>query len=339
MTSSISICSWNVRQGLNPSKLSVVDTLMSLSDVICLQETGHLSVELKELLVSQGFNLHESVGRNAGVCILLRNRLAPQVRKQFVHSVDGRAAGVLLDTGKLTILVVSAYLPTGLDSVSLDHEDALLARDIYSQIVEWSQHADLVLLGGDLNETLSLRDRCDSLGNSTGGSGKIVRSSLLRNGFVDCFRLLHPDPQSEEDLGFTCFRAAQQTKSRIDYVLMKGRAEVSKSCVIPIDNESDHRPLLCEITLPCLLHSQSQPKPLRIPNLHKATDEIKTRMCDVFDSALDANFISELKLVDSKEKLDQLAMRVNDLGWRAAKVLPLTGGPPRRSPVMKRLEE
>ena len=62
-------------------------------------------------------------------------------------------------------------------------------------------------------------------------------------------------------------------------------------------------------------------------------------MCDVFDSALGANFISELKLVDSKQKLDQLSMRVNDLGWRAAKVLPLTGGLPRRSPVMKRLEE
>lgn len=319
------------------SKMAVLDMLIASSSIICLQETDHLSVDHRSLLDSLGLNIIESPGPNAGVCIMMNQELAFKVKKKYFHSVPGRAVGVLLETDKQSILFVSVYMPTGLDWASLDHHSAQMARDIYSDILLWSQDASLVFVAGDLNETLSSSERTDAVGNASGGSGFFLRSSLLRNGFRDCFRHLYPSPACESEWGFTCFRDSQHTRSRIDYILTKGEAEIVSCEVQSINNESDHYPIVSKFLIADAVESNFRTKPLRIPNLHKATDEIKIRMCNYFDRKVSLQFISSLQQVTSTSQLDQLAQHVNDLGWQASKLLPLTGGKPGTSVTIKSL--
>ena len=92
--------------------------------------------------------------QHAGVGLLLSLSLAARARS-YHRSSTGRLIGVVLELsrGQRTLLV-SAYMPSGLDHLVASsplHNDA---DELYSTILKWSKDMQQVVVMGDLNETL-----------------------------------------------------------------------------------------------------------------------------------------------------------------------------------------
>ena len=106
-------------------------------------------------------SMHYSPGAHAGTAILVRSAWSPFVRRVFNHDT-GRLVGVLIQSLSRAIIIVSAYMPTSLDSCAEGSDDAALALRLYSTITQWTSECPRgtrVVIMGDLNETIDRRDR------------------------------------------------------------------------------------------------------------------------------------------------------------------------------------
>ena len=137
-------------------------------DVVALQEVGDpalLSTRLSPYLLAYaaGPSHHE-----AGVGLLLSQELAPRIRC-YKRSSSGRLIGAVLELspGQRTLLV-SAYMPSGLDHRSADSPQHELAHKLYGELLRWSLDAQQVIVMGDLNETLTPLDRLSGAAAAAG---------------------------------------------------------------------------------------------------------------------------------------------------------------------------
>ena len=94
---------------------------------------------------------------------IVPSELAPFLRKPLDTSTSARLVGGLFELDGKSVLVASAYLPTGLDYKPASSDEASEAQSIYTCIKRWSNSADLALVLGDLNETVADRDRSENL--------------------------------------------------------------------------------------------------------------------------------------------------------------------------------
>ena len=190
-------------------------------DAVALQEVGDPALLSNrfppyQLVYAAGPSQHQ-----AGVGLLLSLRLAPCVRR-YMRSATGRLAGAVLELAQgHQLLLVSAYMPSGLDHLPAASEEHDAARALYAELLGWSAGMQQVLLLGDLNETLTQWDREPQSAPRVGGAGTAAASSplhtLVADRFTDVFRHLHPDAAREP--GFThMLDGARPSRSRIDYI-------------------------------------------------------------------------------------------------------------------------
>ena len=105
-------------------------------------------------VASPGPSAHE-----AGVALLIAMELAPRCRA-YKRSKSGRLVGVVLELRKgYQLLIVSAYMPSGIDHRARMIRRWRLAHDLYAELITWTHDMHQVILLGDLNETLTPRDR------------------------------------------------------------------------------------------------------------------------------------------------------------------------------------
>jgi len=274
----ISLASWNINQGLSPSKLAALGKLLDDHDVVLLQEFSLLSLADRHFIQSCGFIIYAPVGSCTG--ILFHHSFQPKIKELLFDDESGRAVGILLSHRRQSLLISSVYLPTGLDSQSDSSADSVLARSIYSTVMSWCQLANLCIVGGDMNETTEFQDRVDDCGRFSGSRGRILSSSLFAYGFKDAFR-------EKQGLtpGYTCFRQSTRTQSRIDYFLTKGALEVKSIQVQPDPVQgSDHRPLSASFLLSGEFSCSYPLKPLRLPNMRKLTTSSSQLMIAIMES-------------------------------------------------------
>ena len=166
-------------------------------DIIALQEVGDPALLCNrfppyQLIYAAGPSHHQ-----AGVGLLLLSRLAPSVRR-YLRSPSGRLAGAVLElTHGHQLLLVSAYMPSGIDHQPPSSEAHHTARSLYAELLGWTAGMQQVIVLGDLNETLTRWDRHPlPAPRLIGGVAAVAADSplhtLVAEGYTDVYRHLHP---------------------------------------------------------------------------------------------------------------------------------------------------
>jgi exonuclease III len=140
---------------------------------------------------------------------------------------SGCAIAATISNKGTKIILISTYLPTGLDKFDVprtwcdtDHSQQSLiqveAHSIYEQVTEWIAGTPYWILGGDLNETRSeLLDRKRFSGIPLEEKPKFVSQFLEVNNGIDLWRTLHPNKH-----GFTYRNDSCTSFSRLDYFVL-----------------------------------------------------------------------------------------------------------------------
>ena len=310
-------------------------------DVVALQEVGDpalLSSRFSSYLLAYaaGPSHHE-----AGVGLLLSQELAPRIRC-YKRSSSGRLIGAVLELspGQRTLLV-SAYMPSGLDHRSADSAQHELAHKLYGELLGWSLDAQQVIVMGDLNETLTPLDRHPGAAAATAAAPLRPLAALspirclVQQGFIDVFRHLHPLSP-----GFThCIAGVRPVQSRLDYIWCKGHSPASLlriSIDTALHTHSHHHLLWMELRVahPPPSHCSTPLLRLRLPNLRAATDDHKDAFAALLHRRLQRNHrqLGELASSADAAALSLLASRLTSLARNAAFAsFPITGAAPYRS--------
>ena len=224
LLSSLRLGTFNVGLGFSRKLSSILSRSADLSlDIVALQEIGDPALHSNKLfqyslVYSGGPSQHD-----AGVGLLISHDLAPLCRT-YRRSASGRLVGVVLELERgQQLLVVSAYMPSGLDHRSLNDDSTQKAHALYAEMLGWTAGMHQVIVLGDLNETLTPHDRWPAPAPRRAASARPSPiQCLVREGFSDVYRLLYPD--SEHQPGFThaIDSVARRVRSRIDYIWTQG---------------------------------------------------------------------------------------------------------------------
>ncbi len=251
---------------------------------MAVQGVGSPSVEgMRSLLARHNMHmeLHPGTTQSAGVALIMRRAIAPQVvRVHYGTSGTGRALGIRVQSEHSVTLLVSVYMPTGLDGLHDNDRRVQLASRIHDEVLEWAAsrpRAHRVVVMGDMNETRTLLDR-----RSVGAvyAPDRLLSKLDSAGFVDAYRRLHPNSP-----GYTRGResAAGMSQARLDYVWVRanGGDDVLTAEVMPAPAVSDHNPLLVQLAgtlcAASAQYSQQLQQPV-LPNMRRANAQQKELM-------------------------------------------------------------
>ena len=315
-------------------------------DVVALQEIGDpalLSNRLTPYTLAYvaGPSHHE-----AGVGLLVSQALVPFIRS-YRRSRSGRLIAAVLELSRgQQLLLVSAYMPTGLDHSAAASPARQQAHQLYDELLQWSVGMQQVVLLGDLNETLSRWDRLPVPAvHAAGDPAASPIRCLQRDGFTDVYRQLHPDSQSSP--GYThAIAGARPVQSRLDYLWTRG-LQADAVLRVRIDRKlqalSHHHLLWAEIRVARSAAAQP-PNPvqsMQLPNLRAATKEALQQFADLVEEQLQQSH-DELDLLaasDSAASLSQVATSLSALARHAAaQTLPVTGAAPYSSRCVLQLQ-
>ena len=318
-------------------------------DAVALQEIGDPAFlgnrfSSYQLVYAAGPSHHQ-----AGVGLLLSLRLAPNVRR-YVRSPSGRLVGAILQlTQGHQLLLVSAYMPSGLDHLPPSSDEHATARSLYAQILKWSKDVQQVIVLGDLNETLGRFDRQPQPPAPVAGYAAVsspLRDTIEADGYIDVYRHLHPDAALSP--GFThVINGARPSRSRIDYIWSKGVAAASfLHCKVDdsLRSLSHHHLLWAEMVQQ---HSSASPcstplLQLRLPNLRAATAEHKADFVARVEHRI-AELLPQLDVLTrnhTTDSLEQLVSALTQILQRtAAKSFPITGAAPMLSACLLELQQ
>jgi len=345
-SSSIRLGTFNVGLGLLRKLPNLLLRCSTLSlDIIALQETGDPALFSNFLLNSFSYTLVHAPGpshHESGVAFLISSHLIPRVRG-YKRSHTGRLVGAVLDLAKgQHLLVISAYMPSGLDSSHLSSDKHLTAQELYSEILLWCSEAPITqaIVMGDLNQTLTPYDRfpIPVVHHSLSPSPFISPIfSLPQSGFVDVFRNIHPSPSTHPGYTHESYNRINKTytRSRIDYIWAKG---FSPLCYLNIRIDaklsaiSHHRLVWLELAIKCSLpDADNSPSilRLRLPNLRSIHPEQMKDLAHAVDIKLLPTFndtLSSLSPVTTERIIDAVVHHITTTVHDAAfKVLPITG--------------
>jgi exonuclease III len=332
MTHQFSLFSQNLQSNYRLFSSTLVDILNKFKKpIICLQDLGFPGPEIPNEF-SKTLSPHK---------ILYNGRADRKCRNTaiVVHSdweildirnhPSGGLLGVKLRNGDFQLMVISAYLPPGLDrcgktlisGAKPDNQDVPRqqeAEDIYSIARTWVSEAELWVLAGDLNETILKEDR--KTGSRKGYKvikDKFVSSFLDISQGIDLWRHLHPIT-GRTDSGHTRFSKNRRSSARIDYFLLSHQLVSSASaCEMEVGARdrslSDHCRITCHIASPGLLPTLSLHEDIQIrhPNLERLSEDKRLACRDVINRQLTRILIDTRKADHiSLETADQISKDV-----------------------------
>ena len=340
ISTALRLATFNVGCGFARKLPDIIHRSLSLSlDIIALQEVGEPHIESLThlhphhfLVVAPGPSNH-----TAGVALLISNALAPRCR-EYKRTKCGRLIGVVIDlTRGCRLLIVCAYMPSGIDDASSASSDIASAHALYSDISQWSVGMQQVIVMGDLNETLTPYDRLPLRHRPHASSASPPIHSLQQSGFIDEYRRHHPDAALSPGYTHIYPSAIRPSSSRFDYIWTLGLPAAS-SRRIAIDQKlctlSHHHLLWMELVLPQIVMNDTPLVRMRLPNLRAAI----TRHERLFVSDLNRHVINRSHLLDSLlhspdvATLSDAASLLTSLTRDAAYIhLPTTGATPLRT--------
>ena len=221
-SSFLRLASFNVGLGLQHKLTHLLQRCHDLTlNIIALQEVGDPSLSHNKFshytfIYSPGPSHHQ-----AGVGLLISNDLMPLCRA-YHKSSSGRLIGVVLELSKgRRTLIISAYMPSGLDHKSNTDPLKKQAADLYLEINKWHNQSDLIhecIVMGDLNETLTSHDRYPIQSSSSSSLSSKEIHYLCMSNFIDVFRFHYPNASSSPGFTHQANGPTHVTCSRIDYI-------------------------------------------------------------------------------------------------------------------------
>ena len=301
-------------------------------DVLALQEIGD-PVELDTVARRYGYHAARNGKERAALHCWCDSACSRAPRRVLSSGSDGRMCGLVLEHLGRRVVLVSVYMPTGLDFVS----DAAGASDrtvdkLYRQLLRWTDAGvcDQAVVLGDLNETMSRADRSSDAGRH----GRWV-SCLPAAGFLDAYRVVH----GTAAVGYT--HSAKRadgalSQSRLDYVWARGweEREVRQCRVVqsrrPISN---HKLLWAELECQWVQPSAPEPTPVRLPNLRNASDKKKRKMVSRMHRQFEQHGGALLRLSQGdRTAVDVMVQQMSDIALDcASQCLGMTGAGAMRS--------
>ena len=316
-------------------------------DVIAVQEIGDPAL-LNHRFPPYSLIKSNGTKHQAGVGLLIAHALLPRVRHSL-QSDSGRLVGVVLELHKgHQLLLVSAYMPTGLDHRPSGSDEHELARQLYAEIARWSVGMQQVVVMGDLNETLTVHDREPPPRSAPAASGLTPISYLTQDGYTDVWRALHPSAQLTP--GFTHRidgEHARPSQSRIDYLWCKGidRADLLRVRIDTSLRHLSHHHLLwmeMRLTHPVSAATDSSiVPPARIPDLRDLTEQQELAYAEKLQRKLEQHehaLYAAIAQADTESlswAASHLTLLVRAVAWTR---LPLTGGKPMQSQCILQLQ-
>lgn len=244
--------SWNVnglRAALGKGFLDVVDLMDA--DAFCVQETKMQPEQMTHTLEHAGYELFWNSAERRGYSgTATATRIAPQAVEHGDFDNEGRI--LTLDLGEL--FLVNVYSPNSQGELArLPFRLEWEAR--FRQYLMDLDKRKPVVVCGDLNVAHNEIDLANPATNhqSAGFSDeeRDAFSKLLDCGFVDTFRLLHPDERDAYSWWSYRMRARERNVGwRIDYFLVSERLRhrVADARIHPEITGSDHCPVSLTLT-------------------------------------------------------------------------------------------
>jgi exonuclease III len=346
-TTSFRVGTFNLGLGFQHKIHDLVSRCSSLTlDIIALQEIGDPALLRSKFLQYLFIASPGPSGHEAGVGLLISYDLAPRIRS-YKRSITGRLIGVILEINKgQQLLIISAYMPSGLDHRSPLDASVLEAHQLYEDMLQWTSGVHQTIIMGDLNETLTSYDRYPFRPPSASPSTITPIQRLVSDGYIDTYRLLHPHHATQP--GYTHYSDAvtRHTRSRIDYIWTRGLLP-SSHCSIHIDHSlhtiSHHRLLWLELSMVGLssVGTSTELPSLRLPNLRAASDTHQLNFIQHLHHQLERHEheLQSLAEEGTPTSIDSLAIQLTHLTHASAfSKLPLTGSTPYRNKSLLDLE-
>ncbi len=245
------LISWNVNGIRAIEKKGFVDKIKEINpDVLCLQETKAQDDQVAGVLdkCEHPFfsNSAERKGYS-GTAIITRPKPIKVERDMGLahHDMEGRILCAEYDK----FFLVNVYVPnSGAELARLDYRQQWDA-DFTAYLKNLESNKPVVLCG-DLNvahQPIDLANPKSNYNKSAGYTQAEIDglSNLLNNGFVDTFRMLHPDEVAYSWWSYRFNARAKNVGWRIDYFLVsQSIAEnVKEAFILPEVIGSDHCPV------------------------------------------------------------------------------------------------
>lgn len=251
------IISWNVNGLRAIMKKDFAGIVKKLdAEILCLQETKANAEQVKiALQLVDGYHVYANASKEkkgySGTAIL--SRTAPV---QIIYDMDKKQhdkEGRVITAEYNDYYLVNVYVPnSGQGLVRLDYRSQW-DLDFLNFLKDLEKHKPVIVCG-DFNVAHQPIDiaRPKANYNKSAGYTQIEIdgfSGMLKNGFVDTFRHLHPD---EVAYSWWSYRANARIKNigwRIDYFLVSYSfiSKVKNAFILPEVTGSDHCPLGIEI--------------------------------------------------------------------------------------------
>ena len=222
--SAFQVHSHNLRGSIRSSLNWIIDTMKECEcTAILLQDVGETDLEGPTILKDRlgGHHMYANSSKNnksRSVVIIIHKNW--HIMRVF-RDPSGSLVGVIAARGGFEVLLISAYLPPGLDTCGFplhwdpeksERMSAIQseAHSIYSSLAEWSVGSPYWLVGGDLNETRSSLD--SKRVSAFNRVPKFIDNFMEETKGLDVWRHLH-----DKSPGFTYKGSAL---SRLDYFLV-----------------------------------------------------------------------------------------------------------------------
>ena len=224
-------------------------------DVLCIQETKAQPDQVpSEVFEELGYTAYYHSAQKkgySGVAILTRRQPDRVVCGMDMPQYDAEGRFIRADFGDLS--VVSVYHPSGTTGDLRQAFKMKWLADFQSYVAELSKTRRKLILCGDYNICHRPIDIHDPVRNAT-SSGFLPEerewmSGFLGSGFIDTFRVFHPEPDQYTWWSYRFNARANNKGWRIDYCMASPEVEpmLRDARILPDVRHSDHCPALLEI--------------------------------------------------------------------------------------------
>lgn len=224
-------------------------------DVLCLQETKLQPEQYPtEALDALGYKHYLYSARKkgySGVAILTKREPDHVEYGMGMEEYDSEGRFMRADYGDLSI--VSVYHPSGTSGDERQAFKMVWLEKFRQYVVELQRTRPKLILCGDYNICHEAIDIHDPVRNAT-NSGFLPEerewmTRFLNEGFIDTFRLLHPDKQEYTWWSYRFNSRAKNKGWRIDYCMVNEsvRPMLKDARILNDAVHSDHCPMMLEI--------------------------------------------------------------------------------------------
>lgn len=247
----LKLISWNVNGIRAIEKKGFIEMISELdADALCLQETKAQDDQVAEVLKQSNRLFYSNSAERkgySGTSIITKLTPLNVVRDMGIahHDLEGR----ILAAEYEQFFLVNVYVPnSGSELARLEYRSTWDAD--FMAYLKDLEKTKPVILCGDLNVAHQPIDLSNpkSNYNKTAGYTQVEidgLTNLLNNGFVDTFRLLHPDEVAYSWWSYRFNSRANNKGWRIDYFLVSESIQnkVKEAFILPDRTGSDHCPV------------------------------------------------------------------------------------------------